>query len=244
MKLQESVMPLSNVEKQLATLAGEYSGCLDAPKSTVEAYLANILGTYTVDLPSPISKIEKYLGSMVGVYESDVFPRPIYSTELYFASYAGLWDGTEDISHRAADPAYPQMCRYTWYGYSSFGYHGMPVMCDIFRFSNDPNIRELWVVTLSERDDRTWLYFWVDRSIDTQEKFHALMMGHQILYVKNEAVNLPIPNFADVVSEFKNLTSYKDSTDITNDEDAFMAATIKVREKSMYKMRRKAVRYE
>lgn len=155
-----------------------------------------------------------------------------------------IWDGTENISHRAADPDYPQICRYTWYGYSSFGYHGMPVMCDIFRFSNDPNIRESGVVTLSEREDRTWLHFWVDKEIDTPEKFHALMMGHQILYVRNESVNLPIPDSADVVSEFKDLVSYRDSTVITNDKDAFMAATIKVREKSMYKMRRKAVRYE
>ena len=228
---------INNIQLELGTTATPYEPYKTPQLLTVKAPEGGFLGS-----PIPRGYGYSYIDVDGVAYKADV--ASLKSGMYKSQNFLHIWDGTENISHRTADPNYPDLICFIWYGYSSVGYSGMPVMCDIFKYVNDSTVRECWTIARSSHTN--YLYFWVDRSIDTPEKFHALMMGHQILYVRNAPVNLAIPNFGflDIASEFEDLVSYKDSTVITNDEDAFMAATIKVKEKSIYKMRGKAVRYE
>lgn len=114
--------------------------------------------------------------------------------------------------------------RFSWEEYQSKAKKETPIMCDIFKFSGFSGLKQENSMYGSINFSRCFIY--VDKKIDSEEKFKALINGKKSFYVLETPIITPLT--PEEIAAYKSLHTYSSTTIVTNDSNAGMSLTYTV----------------
>lgn len=114
--------------------------------------------------------------------------------------------------------------RFSWREYQSKAKKETPIMCDIFKFSGFSELKQENSMYGAKNFSRCFIY--VDKNIDSEEKFKALINGKKSFYVLETPIITPLS--PEEIAAYKSLHTYSGTTVVANDSGAGMSLTYTV----------------